>query len=301
MKIQDILCLSAALVLSQSALAEVNVDGESLGKLQSVLDFCAQRNPQSAMKYRQLAKHLLQNATAQEVAEARRSGGIRWLTRPIAPYSANFPRMRWQRPATICSRASRTFCRARKRPSLLPGRLIMMQTERLWPGRTLLLAVALTGNLGVQSAFAQTKEAVAAKPAPAAVASAPRKTSPYHPEGVTKSARSFYQAVWGIDNLLVRKTASGNLIRFSYRVVEPERAKVLADKKATPYMIGQRSRAVLQVPVMDKVGQLRQSTGKPGAGEEFWMAFSNKGNPVKSGDRVDVVIGAFHAVGLMVE
>jgi hypothetical protein len=31
------------------------------------------------------------------------------------------------------------------------------------------------------------------------------------------------------------------------------------------------------------------------------MAFSNKGRPVKRGDRVSVVIGAFHADGLVVD
>ena len=61
-----------------------------------------------------------------------------------------------------------------------------------------------------------------------------------------------------------------------------------------------RSRALLQVPVMDKVGQLRQ-TGTPIAGQEYWMVFSNKGNLVKPGDRVNVIIGSFRAEGLMVE
>ena len=98
----------------------------------------------------------------------------------------------------------------------------------------------------------------------------------------------------------VSHTASGNLIRFSYRVTEPEQAKVLGDKKATPYLLGQRSRALLQIPVMDKVGQLRQ-TGTPKAGQEYWMVFSNKGNLIKPGDRVNVMIGSFRADGLMVE
>ncbi len=128
----------------------------------------------------------------------------------------------------------------------------------------------------------------------------PKSTaSQYHP-GVAGSAKYYYQSVWGIDNLLVRKTASGNLIRFSYRVVDPVRASALGNKRATPYLIGQRSQAVLQVPEMDKVGRLRQA-GKPEAGKEYWMVFSNKGNLVKTGDRVNVVIGSFHADGLIIE
>jgi hypothetical protein len=45
---------------------------------------------------------------------------------------------------------------------------------------------------------------------------------------------------------------------------------------------------------------LRQSS-TPEAGKSYWMAFSNSGRVVKRGDRVDVVIGLFHANGLLVE
>lgn len=127
-----------------------------------------------------------------------------------------------------------------------------------------------------------------------------RQASPYHPGSVTSSAKVYYQSVWGIDNMLLRQTASGNLIRFSYRVTDPTLARPLGDNRATPYLFGQRSHAVLEIPVMDKIGQLRQ-TGTAESGKEYWMVFSNKGNLVKTGDRVNVIIGVFHADGLMVE
>jgi hypothetical protein len=127
-----------------------------------------------------------------------------------------------------------------------------------------------------------------------------RKVSPHHPVKLTANAKNYYVAAWGVDKLKVSYTSSGNLIRFSYRVTDPERAKVLGDKRATPYLLGQKSRALLQVPVMDKVGQLRQ-TGTPIVDQEYWMVFSNKGNLIKPGDRVNVMIGSFHADGLMVE
>lgn len=146
-----------------------------------------------------------------------------------------------------------------------------------------------------QSVQEQGKAAATKAPAPIVK----HKTSPYRP-GVPDSAMGYYQALWGVDNMLVRQTASGNLIRFSYRVTDPARSKALGDKRATPLLYGQRSRAVLHIPVMDKIGQLRQ-TGSGEAGKEYWMVFSNKGNVVKPGDRVNVVIGSFHADGLMVE
>jgi hypothetical protein len=36
-------------------------------------------------------------------------------------------------------------------------------------------------------------------------------------------------------------------------------------------------------------------------GKDYWVLFSNKGDLVKVGDRVDVVIGDFSATGLVVE
>ena len=165
-----------------------------------------------------------------------------------------------------------------------------------------MLALCLAGT-----AFAQTAKPRAAASAPAGVTSATarapaptRKLSRFRQQDSSPQERAYYVAAWGVDKMKVSYTASGNLIRFSYRVSEPERAKWLSDKKSTPYMIGQRSRAVLQVPVMDKVGTLRQAA-PPQAGQEYWMVFSNKGNYVRPGDRVNVVIGAFHADGLMVD
>jgi hypothetical protein len=151
-----------------------------------------------------------------------------------------------------------------------------------------LLAGLLAGSLLALPALAQAEGA------------ATPKTSPYRPVKLTHRAKLYYAGAWGVDRLKVSSTASGNLIRFSYRVTDPDLAKVLADKGATPYLLGQRSRALLQIPVMEKVGPLRQR-GSAVAGQEYWMTFSNKGNLVKPGDRVNVMIGSFHADGLVVE
>jgi len=47
-------------------------------------------------------------------------------------------------------------------------------------------------------------------------------------------------------------------------------------------------------------GKLRQ-TRTPEAGKSYWIAFSNSGRPLKPGDRVNIVIGNFHAQGLMID
>jgi hypothetical protein len=114
------------------------------------------------------------------------------------------------------------------------------------------------------------------------------------------SARSYYQNLWGVDILGVKPVSSGAMLRFSYRVVDASKAKVLNDKTSTPVLIDQKSGASLVIPTMEKVGQLRQ-TSTPEKGREYWMLFSNKGDLVRPGSRVNLVIGHFRAEGLIVQ
>jgi hypothetical protein len=83
-------------------------------------------------------------------------------------------------------------------------------------------------------------------------------------------------------------------------VLDADRAKPLSDKKVDPSLIDPQAGVKLVVPSLEQVGQLRQSA-TPEAGKSYWMAFSNSGRLVKRGDHVNVVIGQFHADGLIVE
>jgi hypothetical protein len=124
--------------------------------------------------------------------------------------------------------------------------------------------------------------------------------APYRPERFAGRAGTYYRLIWGIDGLSVKSAESGEVIRFSYKVLDAQKAKILNDKKLEPALIDERAHVKLVVPMMDKVGKLRQ-TSSPEPGKTYWMLFSNKGGHVKSGDRVDVVIGNFHAKGLVVD
>jgi hypothetical protein len=167
--------------------------------------------------------------------------------------------------------------------------------------RCLSVAGVLAGSVFILPPLAQSAEGQGTPSATQPPAASSGNKPAYSREvRVPRRAKEYYLSMWGVDNMLVHMTASGNLIRFSYRVNDPVRAKELGDKRATPYLYGQLSHAMLHIPVMDKVGQLRQS-GTLEAGKEYWMVFSNKGNLVKVGDRVNVSIGAFHADGLIVE
>jgi hypothetical protein len=113
-------------------------------------------------------------------------------------------------------------------------------------------------------------------------------------------ASNYYLLHWGVDSMVVKSVPADQLIRFSYRVVDPAKAKVLNTKEAAPQLNDENTRVSLVVPTMDKVGQLRQ-TGAPESGKTYWMVFSNKNNIVKRGSRVAVVIGDFKVNGLAVE
>jgi len=110
----------------------------------------------------------------------------------------------------------------------------------------------------------------------------------------------YYEFAWGVEALRVKVVESGEIVRFSYRVLNAEKAKALNDKKSEPSLIDLQAGVKLVVPSLEQIGMLRQSS-TPEAGKSYWMAFSNSGRVVKRGDRVSVVIGKFQADGLLVE
>ena len=159
----------------------------------------------------------------------------------------------------------------------------------------ILLATIPVFSAQAQSASDQQKPAEGA-PAP----SEPASKSRYKPNRQSKRAAEYYNLIWGVDSLSVKWTESGEVIRFSYRVLDAKKAKELNDKRHDPVLIDPYAGVKLVVPSLEKVGQLRQSA-TPEAGRSYWMAFSNKGRMVKRGDHVDVVIGHFRAEGLVVD
>jgi hypothetical protein len=175
--------------------------------------------------------------------------------------------------------------------------------------KMLLLAGLLASSIAISAALTQSAQgrenAVETPPAPVSPTPSPGP-SPAPPPSIAAAVRSargemFVRRRWGVDNLQVRETSSGWLVRFSYRVVDASKAKQLYDKKATAYLIDKKTGLALQVPMMEKIGELRQTTSHPVNGQEYWMVFSNKGHFVKPGSRVDVVIGRFRVEGLVVE
>ncbi len=116
---------------------------------------------------------------------------------------------------------------------------------------------------------------------------------------MSSQALRYYELMWGVDSVGVRAVESGELIRFSYRILDADKAKAINDKKKEPFLVDPQAGVKLVIPSLEKVGQLRQSS-TPIAGMSYWMAFSNPGRRVKRGDHVSVVIGDLHVDGLIV-
>jgi hypothetical protein len=171
----------------------------------------------------------------------------------------------------------------------------------MWLLAGILVSTPLASRVGAQSAQGASPAQASSTPATSAAKPA-TAGEPYHnqPDRIAKRAAAYYEAVWGIEAPSVKAVESGVILRFSYHVLDPEKAKPLNDKKIEPVLICPQKGLKLEIPSMEKVGKLRQ-TSAPEAGKSYWMAFSNSGRLLKPGDRVDVVIGNFHAQGLLIE
>lgn len=168
------------------------------------------------------------------------------------------------------------------------------------PGGSI-VALLLAGAIAISSGAAQTSNPSGKSSGPAANdVPAGRLRSSYAPRHLSNKANDYYALVWGVDSLSVRAVESGSLIRFSYRVADPQKAALFNDKKVEAFLDAPVYRIRLVVPSLEKVGQLRQ-INPPEEGHSYWMAFSNPRRTVKAGDRVNVVVGRFHADGLIVE
>ena len=182
----------------------------------------------------------------------------------------------------------------------------VLTTRRLMMIRTGARLATLAGSVFFLAAVDISSAQEAPQPTPApAQARAPARAAPESArtslaKHVPMREQMYYQGYWGVDSLKVKYTESGEIIRFSYTVVDPVKAAPLNDKNVEPSLIDPQAGVKLVVPQMEKIGQLRQSS-TPIAGKQYWMAFSNSGRRVRPGHRVDVQIGSFYAEGLVVE
>lgn len=174
----------------------------------------------------------------------------------------------------------------------------MNPITRFWTASA--LAAFLVSGIALSTALAQSAQDKVKAATPTAKPAVTGTPNRYLPDRFAGSAGRYYKLVWGVDSLSVKTVESGEIIRFSWRVLDVNLARTLNDKKATPSLVDPQAGVSLVIPEMENIGQLRQ-TATPEAGKSYWMAFSNKGRLVKPGHRVNVVIGGFRADGLVVD
>jgi hypothetical protein len=161
-----------------------------------------------------------------------------------------------------------------------------------------LLAGLLALALG-WGAPARADEAGRSGAAPARRLATKKARATATPHDVVRPAL-YYRRNWGIDLVGIRPTASGLMLRFDYRVVDPAKAAVLTDHTIRPYLIDEASRTALAVPAMENVGELRQRAPLE-PDRTYFMIFGNPGRVVKRGSRVTIMAGNFRAEGLVVQ
>lgn len=171
----------------------------------------------------------------------------------------------------------------------------------------MLFAALFASGLCVSASFAQVAGAPAVPTDTAAApqqlaAAMPAKSITPTPSAADWRARQslYYKRNWGVEIIGVKPVSSGYMLAFKYRVLDPEKAKLLNDRKTRAFLRDEATETVLSVPAMEKVGELRTGAA-PVAERTYFMIFGNPGKLVKSGSRVSVVAGALHVDGLIVD
>jgi len=127
-------------------------------------------------------------------------------------------------------------------------------------------------------------------------------SGPASPSAADWRARQglYYKRNWGVEIIGVKPVSSGYMLSFKYRVLDPEKAKLLNDRQTRAFLRDEATGNVLSVPAMENVGELRTGAA-PIADRTYFMIFGNPGKLVTSGSRVSVVAGAMHVDGLIVD
>ena len=126
-------------------------------------------------------------------------------------------------------------------------------------------------------------------------AKATSRTNNWHAREGMKIQRN-----WGVDVIGVHPISTGFMLSFKYRVVDAEKAAFLNDKRSKAFLIDEATGNVLGVPIMEKLGELRQKS-PPELNRTYFIMFGNPGKLVKSGSVVSVVIGEFRIENLVVD
>ena len=83
------------------------------------------------------------------------------------------------------------------------------------------------------------------------------------------------------------------MINFKYKVLDPEKAAPLHNRKIQPYIVLERTGSQFGVPLTEKLGSIRSSPKFAKAGKNYFIFFGNPARYIKAGDLITIVIGDF--------
>ena len=172
--------------------------------------------------------------------------------------------------------------------------------------------VAMTMVWGLVVVGPTVAEPIEASPAEAAPTSAavagPALTQHGHhsPESfathsITEAQRLATEQQYGVSILGVRVTAAGHMLDFRYRVLDTTKAGRLIRPKMGLALVDMATKAEMPVPVMDKVGALKQTRSHLYADRTYSVLFANRGGVVKPGSKVSIQFGDLTLDNLIVE
>jgi len=155
------------------------------------------------------------------------------------------------------------------------------------------LAIALAGGIALAAVIVHLPTASAQEAIQLANAATADRVS--HPR-----EKTFMKRQWGVEVLFVRRTAGGYMLEFRYKVLDPDKAKPLFERRTKPVLTHARTGARMIVPTPAKTGALRNSN-LPLADHTYWMFFANPGRLVQAGEQVNIEIGDFLASNIVVQ
>lgn len=159
----------------------------------------------------------------------------------------------------------------------------------------MLRALSLTFAAALAAAGCGTTPAPdeAAADAPAATAASAQPTPPAA-AAPASAPHAIAAPAFGIEFIDTRLSAAGSLVDLRYRVLDPDKAAPLLDRKVRPVLVHVESGRRYYVPQPPIVGALRQTTRggqAPQPGRTYFMLFANPDRALKTGDTLALFVG----------
>jgi outer membrane murein-binding lipoprotein Lpp len=161
--------------------------------------------------------------------------------------------------------------------------------------RILVLGTALLAGCAVTAEPAAVSSAVdSAAGAASTVAASPRLAQP-EPASAPEEAFGAGRVVdkFGVRLTGVRLTANGYVVDLRYRVLDPDKAQGLLDRKVRPVLVDETTGNRFYVPVPPTVGALRQTSRNKviHTDRDYFMLFANPDRKLQAGSKVALYVG----------